>query len=83
MRDARARLTEFRAALEAHPTQARTFLAEVPAGPLKFTPQKNRYRIAGEVSAVTALYFKNAEDSVPKGIRTPVPGMKTLCPGPG
>ncbi len=66
-RDARARLTEFRAALEAHASQARTFLTQILAGPLKFTPQKNRYRIEGEVSAVTALFSSVPKVASPRG----------------
>ena len=54
-REARSRLADFRAALAGHPTEARAFLSQVFAGPLKFTAEANRYRIEGEVAAASSL----------------------------
>jgi hypothetical protein len=60
-REARGRLADFRSVLAGHPTEARTFLAQIFAGPLTFTPEGNRYRIEGAVATASALF-----GSVPK-----------------
>jgi hypothetical protein len=59
--EARAKLADFRAALLGNPIEARAFLRTILAGPLKFTPEGNRFRIEGEVPVTEALFA-----SVPK-----------------
>jgi hypothetical protein len=54
--EARDRLADLRAELAGHPADARAFLARILTGPLKFTPDGNRYRIEGEVPVTTSLF---------------------------
>jgi hypothetical protein len=65
--DARARLADFRAALAGHPAEARVFLSKIFAGPLKFTPDGDRYRIEGEVPVAAALFESAPNSASPAG----------------
>jgi hypothetical protein len=71
-RDARRRLADFRSALLGHPVEARAFLASIFAGPLKFTPEGNRYRIEGEVPVATALFAGVPKSASPGGFEPPL-----------
>ena len=88
-KEARERLRDLRSLLGRHPDRAREVLEALLTGPLVFTPSETaegkRYRIEAEASldrAVGAGIAGCSMTGVPSGIRTRVPGMKTLCPGP-
>jgi site-specific DNA recombinase len=66
-RDARARLDGVPRRTRGAPSQARAFLTQILAGPLKFTPQKNRYRVDGKVSAVTDVFSSMPNVASPRG----------------
>jgi hypothetical protein len=66
--EARAKLAEFRGALEARPLEARTFLSRVLAGKLRFTPERNRFRIEGEVPAGAGLFDQLPKSASPEGV---------------
>lgn len=45
-------------------------------------PRATRALAKDDAHTARAYRFHGAPSGVPRGIRTPVPGMKTLCPGP-
>jgi site-specific DNA recombinase len=67
-REARQRLRDFRSALAARPVEARAFLAKVFTGPLRFTPEGNRYRIEGEIPAASILFPGVPKVASPEGV---------------
>jgi site-specific DNA recombinase len=88
-KEARERLRDLRSLLGRHPDRAREVLEALLTGPLVFQPietaEGKRYRVEAEASLDRAVSAGGAGCSmtgVPSGIRTRVPGMKTLCPGP-
>jgi site-specific DNA recombinase len=76
--EARGRLSEFRSALEAHPDEARTFLGQVLAGKLRFTPDGNRFRIDGEVPAGAGLFDRLPKYASPGGVELQISGARNL-----
>jgi hypothetical protein len=62
-REARSRLADFREVARIHGAQARSFLEQILAGPMTFTPDGNRFVIEGEVRVPAALF-----PSMPKGV---------------
>ena len=81
-KEAQARLADLRGLLSRSPDQGHKVLESLIDGPLTFTPTETaegkRYEVSGKI-AVGGLF---TTEGVPSGIRTRVPGMKTLCPGP-
>ena len=75
-------LAELHALLDLNPDEARVALEALLDRPLSFAPieteEGKRYAITGKI-AVGSLF---SIESVPKGIRTPVSGVKSRGPGP-
>lgn len=65
--EARSRLADFRSVLGSHPVEARSFLSQILAGPLRFTPEGNRFRIEGQVPAGAGLFGGMPNSASPGG----------------
>lgn len=81
-REAKRRLENFRGLFERNPEDARKALEALLDGPLSMRPVETANGRQWEIRGVVKTGPIFTTDGVPKGIRTPVSGVKSRGPGP-